>query len=157
TGYNWSGSSSTGDFLKDATVTTGPLQIASINLIYSIATGTTSAINFGDPRVRSPIVSNRWYNISRSDASTPATTNRITSFIDKAEVLPRTFAFDWYDYAGDRPLAFVRNSSLRNIGELGNVVACEYPWRTIYLQYPERVANTTQTGPTTEIPQRRSA
>ena len=157
TGYNWSGSSSTGDFLKDATVTTGPLQVASINLIYSVATGTTTAINFGDPRVRGPIVSNRWYNISRSDASTPTATNRISAFIDKAEVLPRTFAFDWYDYAGNRPLAFVRNGALRSVGELGNVAACEYPWRTIYLQYPDRVANTTQTGPSTEIPQRRSS
>src|SRR5262249_33985478 len=28
TGYNWSGSSSTGDFLRDATAATGPLQVA---------------------------------------------------------------------------------------------------------------------------------
>lgn len=157
TGYNWSGSSSTGDFLKDATVAAGPLQTASINLIYSVATGTTTAINFGDPRVRGPLVSNRWYNISRSDASTPPATNRIAAFIDKAEILNRTFAFDWYDYTGNRPLAFVRNGPMRSVGELGNVAACEYPWRTIYLQYPERPANTTQTGPVTEIPQRRSA
>jgi len=43
-----------------------------------------------------------------------------------------------------------------NIGELGNVTTCEYPWRTIYLQYPERPANTTAAGPVTDIPLRRS-
>ena len=154
TGYNWSGSSSTGDFLKDST--SSALQIASINLLYAVATGTTTAINFGDPRVRGSIVNDRWYNINRSDASTPVGTNRIDAYIDKAEISTRTYAFDWYDWIGDRPLAFHRDGPLRNVGELGNVTACEYPWRTIYLQYPERPANTTQTGPTTEIPQRRS-
>ena len=83
-------------------------------------------------------------------------TNRIDAYIDKAEISTRTYAFDWYDWIGDRPLAFHRDGPLRSVGELGNVTACEYPWRTIYLQYPERLANTTQTGPTTEIPQRRS-
>ena len=155
TGYNWSGSSSTGDFLNEATA--GPLQIASINLIYAVATGTTTALNFGDPRVRGPLISDRWYNVTRSDASTPATTNRIAAYIDKAEILNRTYAFDWYDYTGNRPLAFLRNGPMRSVGELGNVTAPEYPWRTIYLQYPERPANTLQPGPATEIPQRRNA
>jgi hypothetical protein len=132
------------------------LQTASISLIYSVATGTTTAINFGDPRVRGPLVSNRWYNISRSDASLPVGTNRIDAFIDKAEVLTRTFAFDWYDSFGNRPLAFHRNGPMRSVGELGNVSAPEYAWRTIYLQYPERLGNTTQVGPATEVPQRRS-
>jgi hypothetical protein len=155
TGYNWSGTSSTGDFLNEAT--TGPLQIASINLPYAVATGTTTAINFGDPRVRGHLISDRWYNIARSDASTPATTNRIAAYIDKAEILNRTYAFDWYDYTGNRPLAFLRNGPMRSVGELGNVAAPEYPWRTLYLQYPERPANTLQPGPATEIPERRSA
>ena len=155
TGYNWSGTSSTGDFLNEAT--TGPLQTASINLPYAVATGTTTALNFGDPRVRGPLISDRWYNITRSDASTPATTNRIAAYIDKAEILNRTYAFDWYDYTGNRPLAFLRNGPMRSVGELGNVAAPEYPWRTLYLQYPERPANTVQSGPATEIPQRRSA
>jgi hypothetical protein len=155
TGYNWSGTSSTGDFLNDAT--TSPLRTASINLLYAVATGTTTPINFGDPRVRGPLVSDRWYNIARSDASTPATTNRIAAYIDKAEILNRTYAFDWYDYTGNRPLAFLRNGPMRSVGELGNVAAPEYPWRTIYLQYPERPANTLQPGPATEIPERRSS
>jgi hypothetical protein len=133
------------------------LQTASINLLYAVATGTTTALNFGDPRVRGPLISDRWYNITRSDASTPATTNRIAAYIDKAEILNRTYAFDWYDYTGNRPLAFLRNGPMRSVGELGNVTAPEYPWRTIYLQYPERPANTLQPGPTSEIPQRRNA
>ncbi len=155
TGYNWSGTSSTGDFLNDAT--SGSLQTASINLLYAVATGTTTAINFGDPRVRGPLISDRWYNITRSDASTPATTNRIAAYIDKAEMLNRTYGFDWCDYTGNRPLAFLRNGPMRSVGELGNVAAPEYPWRTIYLQYPERAANTLQSGPATEIPERRRA
>jgi hypothetical protein len=159
TGYQApsSGNTSVGDFLKDATAANGARQTASINLIYSVPSGTTTALNFGDPRVRKPLVSDRWYNISRTDASLPVGTNRIDAFVDKAELLNRTFAFDWYDYAGNRPLAFVRNGALRSVGELGNIAVCEYPWRTIYLQYPERVANTTQTGPVTDIPQRRNA
>ena len=157
TGYNAGGSGSTGDFLKDSIPTTGPLQTASINLVNMFPTGGTAPITTGDPRVRSAILNSRWYNISRSDASTPPTTNRIAAFVDKAEIGNRTFGFDWYDYTGNRPLAFHRNAPMRSIGELGNIAACEYPWRTVYLQYPERVANTTQVGPATEIPQRRSA
>ncbi|MGI8889934.1 MAG: hypothetical protein ACR2G0_04020 [Chthoniobacterales bacterium] len=154
TGYNYNGSSSTGDFLKDST--NGALQIASINTLYQVPTGTTTAINTGDPRVRGTILNNRWYNISRSDATTPSDTNRIAAYIDKAEIANRTYALDWYDWVGNRPLAFHRNGPLRSVGELGNVTAAEYPWRTIYLQYPERLPNTTQIGPLTEIPQRRN-
>ncbi len=157
TGYQApsSGNNSVGDFLKDSTTTA--YQTASINLIFSVPPSATSAINYGDPRVRGPFLTNRWYNALRSDASVPATTNRVALFIDKAELLPRTFGFDWYDASGNRPLAFHRNGPMRSVGELGNVAACEYPWRTIYLQYPERLANTTQVGPMTEIPQRRGA
>jgi hypothetical protein len=82
--------------------------------------------------------------------------NRITAFIDQAELNPRSFAVDWYDYGGDRPLAFIRNGPMLNIGELGNISACEYPWRTLYLQNPERPANSNQTGPVTDIPLRRN-
>ena len=42
-----------------------------------------------------------------------------------------------------------------NIGELGNIAAVEYPWRTLYLQQPERPVNTTQSGPATDVPLRR--
>ncbi len=155
TGYNWSGSTSTGDFLNEAFSTA--LQTASINLVYGLAPGTTTPVlNFGDPRYRGVLLSDRWLNITRSDASTPPTTNRIAMFIDKAEEGDRTYGFDWYDYTGNRPFAFIRNGPMLNVGELGNVTAPEYPWRTIYLQYPERLANTTQPGPVTDIPLRRS-
>ena len=152
TGYNNSSGSSTKDFLTDANPTTGALDVASINVAY----GYGGAVQSGDPRYRGRLVNDRWRNLDRTDATTPPTTNRIAQFIDKAELLSRTASVDWYDYAGDRPLAFIRNGPLLNIGELGNVSACEYPWRTLYLQYPERLANTTQTGPVTEVPDRRS-
>ncbi|MEO5755019.1 MAG: hypothetical protein ABIR38_09960 [Chthoniobacterales bacterium] len=157
TGYQApsSGNNSVGDFLKDATTTA--YQTASINLLFSVPIGSTSAINFGDPRVRGTLLTDRWYNALRSDASIPVGTNRIDLFIDKAELLPRTFGFDWCDASGNRPLSFIRNGPMRSVGELGNVTASEYPWRTIYLQYPERLANTTQVGPTTDIPLRRNA
>lgn len=152
TGYNWSGSSSTGDFLKDLP---GPFQVASINLAYGTAPSSNTVLEYGDPRYRGRLVNDRWRNITRTDATTPPTTNRIAQFIDKAELNPRTYAADWYDYIGDRPLAFIRNAPMMDIGELGNIAAAEYPWRTVYLQQPERPANTTQSGPTTDIPLRR--
>lgn len=155
TGYNNSGGTSIGDFLTDSRSATG-LQTASINLVYGVAPGSgNTPLNYGDPRFRSVLIGDRWSNISRSDASTPPTTNRIAAFIDTAELLDRTFAFDWYDYTGNRPLAFHRNGPMLSVGELGNVSAPEYPWRTMYLQYPERAANTTQPGPVTDIPLRR--
>ncbi|MEY2492905.1 MAG: hypothetical protein QOH24_1856, partial [Verrucomicrobiota bacterium] len=125
--------------------------------------GVSSSIPFGDPRYRGPTLSDGWNNDGRTDATFPCPwisgtvkKDRITSFIDQAEVNPRSFAIDWYDYDGDRPLAFIRNGPMLNIGELGNIAACEYPWRTLYLQQSERPVNTTQVGPTTDIQQRRS-
>ncbi|CAN5527883.1 hypothetical protein BH20VER3_BH20VER3_00350 [soil metagenome] len=157
TGYQApsSGSTSTGDFLKDSTTTA--YKVASINLIYTVPPGATAPINTGDPRLRGPLISDRWYNLSRTDASLPTGASRIDTYIDKAEINTRSYAFDWYDYVGDRPLAFHRNGPMRSVGELGNVSAGEYPWRTLYLQYPERPVNTTQPGPVTEIPLRRSS
>jgi hypothetical protein len=43
-----------------------------------------------------------------------------------------------------------------NIGELGNIATCEYPWRTLYLQHPERPPNTRDGNTNLDIPQRRS-
>lgn len=148
TGWQQSGSNSIGDFLTQANP--GPLQVASINLAYGTAPGSSTVLEYGDPRYRGRLISDRWRNISRTDKQ------RVDSFVDKAELLPRTYGFDWYDNAGDRPLAFIRNAPMLNVGELGNVAATEYPWRTLYLQYPERPANTTQSGPVTDIPLRRS-
>ncbi len=157
TGYKApsSGKTSTGDFLKDSATTA--YKVASINLIYTVPPGATNSINTGDPRLRGPLITDRWYGLSRTDASLPDGGSRIDTYIDKAEINPRTYAFDWYDSVGDRPLAFHRNGPMRSIGELGNVSAGEYAWRTLYLQYPERPVNTTQIGPVTEIPRRRSS
>jgi hypothetical protein len=155
-GYRNSQGDSAGDFLKDASTAAGPLRIASINVAY----GYGGAAQAGDPRYRGRLVNDRWRNLSRSDATTPTTTpaaspDRVTSFTDKAEMNVRAFGTDWYDNSGDRPLAFVRNAAMLSIGELGHIAAAEYPWRTLYLQHPERPANTSQTGPKDEIPLRR--
>ena len=75
---------------------------------------------------------------------------------NRAEANPRSYSVDWYDYSGDRPLAFIRNGQMLNIGELGNIATCEYPWRTLYLQQPERPANTTDAPSNADIQQRRS-
>ena len=56
---------------------------------------------------------------------------------------PRGPAVDWYDYTGHRPVAFIRNGPMLNIGELGNIATGEYPWRTLYLQQPERPPHVT--------------
>jgi hypothetical protein len=148
TGYT--GPNSTKDFLTDATPTNGSLQIASINLVYG------TSFETGDPRFRGPLVNERWRNINRTDASLPLTTNRISLYIDKAELNPRASGMDWYDESGDRPLAYIRNGAMLNIGELGHISSAEYPWRTLYLQHPERPANTSQTGPKDDVPLRRS-
>jgi uncharacterized protein (UPF0333 family) len=147
---------SSGDFLKESNSTTR--QIASINYIAGYQGGTLPGGQTpGDPRYRGRLVSDRWNNdASRSDADSSDASNKLDALTDKADVNPRSFGFDWFDHAGDRPLAFIRNSSMLNIGELGNVATCEYPWRTIYLQYPERPANTTSAGTAAEIQQRRS-
>lgn len=155
TGYNWSGSSSTLDFLTDSR-SPNAFQTAAISLVYQIPSGTTTPIVTGDPRFRGPLVNDRWSNITRSDASTPATTNRISLYIDKAEIGSRAYAFDWYDSIQVRPLAFHRNGPMRSIGELGNISTAEYAWRTLYMQYPERPVNTVQVGPVTEVPLRRN-
>lgn len=167
TGYYHNGSSSQGDFVEDATPVNGATQIACISLTDHIA-GSTNTGPFGDPRYRPAVLTDRWDNDSRTDATCSSLTdcpwltgkavkpNRITSFIDTAEVSCRSYAVDWYDFAGDRPLAFIRNGQMLNIGELGNIATGEYPWRSLYLQHPERPVNTSDTPWATEVPLRRS-
>jgi len=167
TGYYYNGSSSQGDFVEDAIPTHGATQIASISLSDHIA-GSANTGPYGDPRYRPATLTDRWDNDSRTDATCTSLTdcpwlsgktvktNRITGFIDIAEVNCRSYAVDWYDYAGDRPFTFIRNGPMLNIGELGNIAACEYPWRSIYLQHPERPVNTADTPWVTEVPARRS-
>jgi hypothetical protein len=150
-GTNCAGAS--GDFLKDATSAT--FQIASMNYAAGYQGAIVAGATPGDPRYRGRLVSDRWNNnASRTDAS--LANNRLDSLVDKADLNPRAYGFDWFDNAGNRPLAFTRNGAMVNIGELGHVPTCEYPWRTIYLQYPERPSNTTASGPATDVPLRRS-
>lgn len=147
TGYQ--GPNSTKDFLTDATPSTGALKIASINLVAGASYET------GDPRHRGRLLDERWRTTNRTDATLPAGNNRLERFVDKAEVNARSFGVDWFDESGNRPLAMIRNGPMLNIGELGQIAATEYPWRTLYLQHPERPPNTSQTGPKDEIPLRR--
>ncbi|MEP6956323.1 MAG: hypothetical protein ABI883_05810, partial [Chthoniobacterales bacterium] len=112
---------------------------ASINASYEgvpNAAGNVTPLSYGDPRYRPLVPTQRFYNLTRTD------TTRFTTSDDKAEIDSRAYAADWHDYIGNRPLAFFRNAPMVNVGELGHVVNCEYPWRTVYLQYPGRVENT---------------
>ena len=146
---------SSGDFLKESNSTTR--QIAAINYIAGYQGAIVSGNSPGDPRYRGRLVSDRWdFDNSRTDADPSDSSNKLDSIVDTVDINSRPYGFDWFDSSGDRPLAFIRNGPMINIGELGNVAACEYPWRTLYLQYPDRPANTVAAGPTTDIPLRRS-
>ena len=134
-----------GDFLKESNSTTR--QIASIDYIAGYQGAIVSGATPGDPRYRGRLVSDRWNNdSSRTDADPSDTSNKLDSLVDTVDINARPYGFDWCDLSGDRPLAFIRNGPMISIGELGNIAACEYPWRTIYLQYPERPANTVAAG-----------
>src|ERR1700730_5889473 len=146
--------SSSGDFLKESKSTTR--QIASINYIAGYQGAIVSGATPGDPRYRGRLVSDRWnFDNTRTDADPSDPSNKLDSVVDTVDINARPYGFDWFDFSGDRPLAFIRNGPMINIGELGNVAACEYPWRTLYLQYPERPANTTAAVPAVDIPLRR--
>jgi hypothetical protein len=147
----------TGDFLKESTSTTR--QIAAINYTAGYLGAITNGNSPGDPRYRGRLVSDRWnFDNSRTDADPSDASNKLGSLVDKVDINCRPYGFDWFDFSGDRPLAFLRNGPMINTGELGNITACEYPWRTLYFQYPERPVNTSGAGaPVTEIPQRRSS
>ncbi len=147
--------SGSGDFLKESNSATR--QIAAINYVAGYQGAIVAGATPGDPRYRGRLVSDRWnFDASRTDADPSDSSNRLDSLVDTVDVNCRPYGFDWFDFSGDRPLAFIRNGPMINIGELGNVAVCEYPWRTIYLQYPERLANTSAAGPKTDIPLRRN-
>lgn len=144
-----------GDFLKESNSTTR--QIAAITYIAGYQGAIVSGNSPGDPRYRGRLISDRWnFDNTRTDADPSDSSNKLDSVADKVDVNCRVYGLDWFDYSGDRPLGFIRNGPLINIGELGNVATCEYPWRTLYLQYPERPANTNASGPVTDIPLRRN-
>lgn len=171
-GSSASNYTSQGDFVEEANDSTGSPrspspQVASINRTAHLAGPTPASSPFGDPRYRGPAttatLADRWDNdSSRTDATCnpspsppgspgspcswltkPYKVDRIDEYVDKAEMMPRGPAVDWYDDGGDRPLAFIRNGPMLDIGELGNIATCEFPWRTLYLQQPERPANLT--------------
>jgi hypothetical protein len=151
-----SGQESAGHFIVDngtsgnATnnVTTTLNATAAICTPYSVFPP-SNPIELGDPRYRPGLLTGRWYHTTRSDPE------RIDSLKSSWEQSSRTYAVDWYDRVGNHPLAFLRNGPMQSVGELSLVAACEYPWRTLYLQQPDRPANTAQVGPATDIPVRR--
>ena len=118
--------------------------------IVPTASGSTPR-EIGDPRFRPEILNGRWYHTTRSDQA------RVEYGLNRAEQNSRAFSVDWYQHFGNAPKAIHRNSPMRSIGELGHVAACEFPWRTLYLQHPERPANTTEFYFANAIPERRLA
>ena len=145
-----------GDFLKESNSTTR--QIAAISYTAGYQGTITFGNSPGDPRYRGRLVSDRWnFDNSRTDADPSDSGNKLDSVVDKVDINCRPYGFDWFDFSGDRPLAFLRNGPMISVGELGNIAACEYPWRTLYFQYPERPVNSSASGaPASEIPLRRS-
>ncbi|MBA3571176.1 MAG: hypothetical protein H0W34_04195 [Pyrinomonadaceae bacterium] len=130
TGYSRSGSTPSGDFLLDATP--GPLTMAAIFLQEAIVDTSVTQL-FGDPRHRPNLLNGRWRRLNFCD------NQALTARLDSVDANPRIYGADWFDHIGDRPMAFHRDGPMLNIGELGNISAAEYPVRTLYLQYPERL------------------
>jgi len=149
TGYKRSGSSPSGDFLLDAAP--GPLHVSAVYLLERVIPSTTTTQNFSDPRYRPTLLNEKWRRLNFSDDQA------LTDRLDIIDANPRIYAVDWYDYYLDRPLAFIRNGPLTSVGELGNVAASEYPWRTLYLQYPERPANAGTAAAAADVTTRRSS
>lgn len=113
--------------------------------------GSIRTLSFGDPRYRAQVMTKRWYNLTRTDVT------RFPTSDDQAELDARAYAVDWYDYIGDRPFLVHRNGPMLSIGELGNVSVCEYPWRTVYLQYAGRPENTVEPAVVARVQERRGS
>jgi hypothetical protein len=120
--------------------------------------GTITQLSFGDPRYRPSVITGRFYNVTRTDITrfTPAIANS-TVGDDKADMDSRAYSVDWYDYIGNRPLLTHRDAPMVSIGELGNISACEFPWRTLYLQYAGRSHNTNETEIVPDVQKRRAS
>ena len=139
------------DFLE---ATPRPKEAASINASYEgivVPGGSITPVAHGDPRWRPAIPTRRFYNLTRTD------TTRFTTSDDKAEIDSRTHAIDWHDYVGNRPLAYFRNAPMQSVGELGNVANCEYPWRSVYLQYAGRPESTIDAEVAAQVQDRRGS
>jgi len=147
TGYDRNSSNDPiGDFLLDSD--TQARAVSAIYLHEAIVDTSVTQL-FGDPRYRPDLLNGRWRRLDLTD-------NRaLSDRLDMVDSNPRLYAVDWCHYFGDRPLVFLRNGPMLSIGELGNVSTCEYPWRTIYLQQPERPANGGGTTTTSQVTTRR--
>ena len=140
-GTNQDGTTSVGDFLRDEPQGAIPgnlRQIAAMMVMETLTQVGSSTLTrqFADPRYRPALLNEKWRRHNRTD--TEGQSPVLRERVDNVEMQPRTFAHDWYGRASTRPLAFIANRPLLSVGELGNVSAPEYPWRTIYLQHPER-------------------
>lgn len=123
-------------------------QTSAICLTYKVLPP-DAPVAVGDPRQRPDQVSQRWYHTTRSDGL------RRVEVGDDWEHFIRTAAVDWYDHVGDHPFCWLRNGPMQSVGELGLIAACEYAWRSLYLQHPDRPSNTTQPTLAIDIPARR--
>ncbi|CAN5536541.1 hypothetical protein BH18VER1_BH18VER1_17080 [soil metagenome] len=140
------GSDSAGDFLRDAPIA-APGVTRTVAAIFSLESLVPSGAGqltrqFADPRYRPQLLNERWRRQRRTDTES-TWTSAVDARLNRVNMQLRTFAVDWYDENNNRPLAFIRNARLRSIGELGHISVSEYPWRTLYLQHPERPTNST--------------
>ena len=146
-GTNTPGSSSAGDFLRDDPAAKPGMsrQIAAIFVMESSVPsgGGTLYREFADPRHRPKLLNDRWRKIGRTDTQSAFTASALDARVDQADMDLRTAAVDWYDRTTNRPLAFIRNGPMLSTGELGHIAASEYPWRSLYLQHPDRPAHST--------------
>lgn len=136
-GYQRGSNGSIGNFLGTSAT---PRSTAAIyEQKRKLISGTTQ--DLGDPRFRPPLLNDRWRRLTTL-TDPEAVSDRLNKMDTDASTYPnpRVYAIDWFDNYSNRPLAFLRNGPMLNIGELGNVSFAEYPWRTGYLQHPERPA-----------------
>lgn len=151
TGYQrGAGSNSIGNFLGTSTA---PRSTAAI--YEQKRNPGTGNQHFGDPRFRPPILNDRWRRMTLTD---PQAVSERVNLMDNGPTTypnPRAYGVDWTDRHSNRPLAFLRNGRMLNVGELGNVSFAEYPWRTAYLQHQERPPVTGDTTTHDEISTRR--